>query len=93
MSELQNVQTAKGVACGKNSVFLNERKFNQSLIRAELAFCSFVFGVVNDVKQNHGILICMLGYTHILALQIKGSKCFIFVSYIRFAYNVWIIWL
>lgn len=65
VSELQNVPNCKGgVACGKSNIFSSNRKYNlQSLIRAELSFCSFnVPEIVNDMNQNHSIF--MLGNAH-----------------------------
>lgn len=55
-------QTARGVACGKTNIFSSNSKYNlQSLIRAELSFCSFsVPEILNDMK-NHSII--MLGNT------------------------------
>lgn len=54
-------QTARGVACCKSNVFSSNSKYNlQSLIRAELSFCSFnIPEVLNDMNQNHTII--MLG--------------------------------
>lgn len=54
-------QTARGVACSKSNVFSSNSKYNlQSLIRAELSFCSFnIPEVLNDMNQNHTII--MLG--------------------------------
>lgn len=61
-------QTARGVACGKSNTVSRYKKYNlQSLIRAELSFCSFsVPEIVNDMNQNYSIF--MLGNAHNLIL-------------------------
>lgn len=86
-------QTARGVARGKSNIFSSNSTYSlQSLIRAELSFCScnpsnvaIVPEILNYMNQNHSII--MLGNAYNLIFYLKGSKfgvLLVFVSGIMF---------